>query len=232
MTAEWDDELITMDTSAQSDRAPRWSAHEEAVAQFEAFVHSQKPADKPWQPTDAVPYDFESRKLAEGIHPQLIRDVFQPKRVLDVGCGPGHLVRLLREVGVDAVGCDSNPASQHDGIRPWRFDLTWDEDVMPSHDLVVCREVLEHLAVREIRQAARNLARLSTKYIYITTRFAKHPTHLLSVDGSDDLDPTHITMLTKPFLRTLFVLEGCKSRPDLEARMDHQHKGRCLVFEV
>jgi hypothetical protein len=27
------------------------------------------------------------------------------------------------------------------------------------------------------------------------------------------------------------VLEGCRSRPDLEARMDWGHKGRVLVLE-
>ena len=29
----------------------------------------------------------------------------------------------------------------------------------------------------------------------------------------------------------MFVLEGCRSRPDLEARMDWGNKGRVLVLE-
>ena len=29
----------------------------------------------------------------------------------------------------------------------------------------------------------------------------------------------------------MFVLEGCRSRPDLEARMDWLNKGRVLVME-
>jgi hypothetical protein len=32
-------------------------------------------------------------------------------------------------------------------------------------------------------------------------------------------------------LRLMFVLEGCRSRPDLEARMDWGNKGRVLVLE-
>jgi hypothetical protein len=31
--------------------------------------------------------------------------------------------------------------------------------------------------------------------------------------------------------RLMFVLEGCRSRPDLEERMDWGHKGRVLVLE-
>jgi hypothetical protein len=99
------------------------------------------------------------------------------------------------------------------------------------YDLVICREVLEHLTIRQIRRAVTNLCALSSKFVYVTTRFAKDPDHLLDVDTSDDLDPTHITMLNQDFLRVLFVLEGFKRRPDLEARMDWQGKGRVLVYE-
>jgi len=45
------------------------------------------------------------------------------------------------------------------------------------------------------------------------------------------VDPTHITLLNKDFLRLLFVLEGCRVRPDLEQKMDWGHKGRVLVYE-
>lgn len=222
MPAEWSDDLIGL-------------TDEQRVAEFEAFVHRQKPADTPWEPTAAVPYDFESRKQIEGIHPQLIKAVFHPLSVLDVGCGPyGHLVRMLRELNVEATGIDKQEVHEdtHLILRGalWRWDIT--NDCPGRYDLVICREVLEHLTVLELRRAVRNLVRSTRKFLYITTRFAKTPTHLLSVDGSDDLDPTHISMCSKSFIRLLFILEGCRSRPDLEARMDHQHKGRCLVFEV
>ena len=38
-------------------------------------------------------------------------------------------------------------------------------------------------------------------------------------------------LLTKPFLRCLFVLEGFRRRADLEARMDWAGKDRVLVYE-
>jgi hypothetical protein len=37
--------------------------------------------------------------------------------------------------------------------------------------------------------------------------------------------------LNKDMLRLMFLLEGCRSRPDLEARMDWGGKGRVLVLE-
>ena len=76
-----------------------------------------------------------------------------------------------------------------------------------------------------------NLCALSSRFVYVTTRFARAPQHLLSVDTSDGLDPTHITMLNQSLLRLLFVLEGFKRRADLEQRMDWQGKARVLVYE-
>lgn len=198
-----------------------WSARNDArhLARLEELVQSQQPASDPWQPV--TDYSFEARRVIEGQHPQLIADVFQPRCVLDVGCGPGHLVRLLCDLGVTAIGIDRDA-----------YDVGHPQTSHDIADLVICREVLEHLTIRQIRQAVANLCKLSSRFVYVTTRFAQQPDHLLSVDTSDDLDPTHITMLNQNFLRTLFVLEGAKRRADLEARMDWQHKGRALVYQV
>jgi len=65
----------------------------------------------------------------------------------------------------------------------------------------------------------------------VTTRFHPCPADLLDFRQEDDLDPSHITLLNKDMLRLMFVLEGCRSRPDLEVRMDWGNKGRVLVLE-
>ena len=100
-----------------------------------------------------------------------------------------------------------------------------------AYDLVICREVLEHLTVLEVTRAVANMVRLSSRFIYVTTRFHPNPADLLDFNQKDDLDPSHITLLNKDMLRLMFVLEGCRSRPDLEARMDWGNKGRVLVLE-
>lgn len=192
------------------------------VKDFEAWFH--RPVTVvPWTPV--TPYDLESRRVVEDIHPQLILETFHPRAVLDYGCGPDAiLLRLIaeRDTAVSLHGYDPQ-------LRPrWREQYG---HPCERADLVICREVLEHCTGPQVVDIVAALVARSSHYIYVTTRFAKHATHLLDVEDERDVDPTHITCVTKPFLRLLFVLQGCQSRPDLEARMDWQHKGRCLVFE-
>ncbi len=189
----------------------------EKLADMEAWVSTQ-PAPPAWTPV--TDYSFDARKAIEGPHADLIRETFTPTTVLDVGCGPGHLVRMLQELGTTARGVD----------LPW-FDLRGYAEPHAAEDLVICREVLEHLRARDIPQAVANLVRLSTRYVYLTTRFTTQ-THPFGFDHRDDLDPTHVTMLNQDYLRSLFVLHGCTRRADLETRMDWRKLGRVLVYEV
>jgi SAM-dependent methyltransferase len=197
------------------------------VDQFETLVQVQQPAEVPWQPV--TDYSFAARKAIEGRHPELILETFKPKRVLDVGCGPGHLVVLLNDLAGHSIAYG---ADKH-GDPEFVVDIAQSYPIRlrPAFDLVICREVLEHLTIREVRQAVTNLCKLTERFVYLTTRFHLAPQSLLDVATSDDLDPTHITMLNKDFLRLLFVLEGFKRRADLEERMDWQGKGRVLVYE-
>ena len=51
-----------------------------------------------------------------------------PRRVLDAGCGPGLLVELLRERGVEAFGLDvSSYAIAHvpDPVKPFCWRARW-----------------------------------------------------------------------------------------------------------
>lgn len=213
-------------TDSSSECLRRWLRDVDgfAVDRFEEVVHRQRPASQPWHPV--TDYSADARALAEGRHPDLILEHLLPAdggTILDYGCGPdAHLCRLLLQRAsrdVSVLGYDPQ--------RPGS-----DVALSGPSDLVICREVLEHLTVLDLVWTVRELVRLSSGLVYVTTRFGQEPDHLLAVEESDDLDPTHITMLTKDFLRTLFILEGCTSRRDLEARMDWQQKGRCLVFEV
>ena len=143
---------------------------------------------------------------------------------------------LLWELGVDVEGIDFAASSKQLATPQVRDRITvglvTDATLKPAgaYDLVICREVLEHLTVRQVMQAVSNMVRMSSKFIYCTTRFHPNPASLLDFTTQFDVDPTHITLLNKDFLRLLFVLEGCRSRPDLEAKMDWLNKiGRAHV---
>lgn len=201
---------------------------EASLDRLEAFMAQQEPPSTPWQPV--TDYSFEARKEIEGPHAKLIKEAFQPSDVLDVGCGPGHLVQMLNDVGVEHVwGMD---VSWEDAKKLWYLygDISNPGTVAFEHDLVICREVLEHLPVRDISVAVANLFRFSTRFVYITTRFSS--ASVFDAGTEFDVDPTHITCLTQPFLRSLCVLNGGKRRRDLEQKLDHQNKGRVLVYEV
>lgn len=194
---------------------------------FAAVVLTQTPADQPWTPV--TDYSFEARKVIEGRQPQLILETFHPMRLLDFGCGPAHLLRLLSE---------AEPPWEHTflGYEPADGPLRYGvyqtmPDIIEAFDLVICREVLEHLTIVQLHTVVGDLCSLSSRFVYVTTRFHPNPTSLLDVATADDLDPTHMTMLNQDFLRVLFVLEGFKRRADLEEKMDWQQKGRVLVYE-
>jgi 2-polyprenyl-3-methyl-5-hydroxy-6-metoxy-1,4-benzoquinol methylase len=217
----------------------------ETVADFERTVLGQRPFEpshydvdyfaESWRADDNR-YDLDTRREIEGPQPALIREVFEPTSVLDVGCGPGFLMQFVHELGVDVHGVDFSPASlelappamrERIAIGPVEALDAEDE----SYDLVLCREVLEHLTVVQVRRTVAEICRVSSRFAYVTTRFHPEPATLLDVTTDFETDPTHITLLAKDFVRTLFVLEGFRSRPDLERRLDWAGKGRVLVYE-
>jgi SAM-dependent methyltransferase len=216
------------------------------ITEFEQRVIDQKPVGSghydseyftgDWR-AEGNNYNLETRRQIEAKNPSLIRDVFQPKKVLDLGCGPGALMHLLWELGVDVEGIDFAESSTQLATPQVRDRIivgyVGDPTMKPSnsYDLVICREVLEHLTVLQVKQTVANMARMTSKFIYVTTRFHPSPANLLDFTTQFDVDPTHITLLNKDMLRLMFVLEGCRSRPDLEARMDWGNKGRVLVLE-
>jgi ubiquinone/menaquinone biosynthesis C-methylase UbiE len=75
-------------------------------------------------------------------------------RVLDVGCGVGILAAELLALGHDVTGIDVNEAAIRNSIAPSRCRLVADSgklDFPDGHfDLVVSREVLEHIEASEI----------------------------------------------------------------------------------
>jgi SAM-dependent methyltransferase len=215
------------------------------VRRFERAVFDQRPVSaehydddyfvSDWREGDND-YSLETRRRIEGRNPQLIKEVFEPERVLDMGCGPGALMCLLHELGVEVQGIDFSPRSVTLAPEPVRDRIIVGSVTEPhvppeSFDLVICREVFEHLTVLQVRRTVASICQASSRFVYATTRFHPDPPDLLSFTTQFDVDPTHITLLNKDFLRCLFVLEGFRSRPDLEERMDWANKQRVLVYE-
>ena len=120
-------------------------------------------------------YDLETRRRIEARNPRLIQEVLAPSRVLDVGCGPGFLMLFLQELGVHADGVDFAESSRTlapDEVRE-RISIGPTAPLTAadaSYDLAVCREVIEHLTVLQARRTVSELCRVSSRFVYVTTR--------------------------------------------------------------
>lgn len=69
-----------------------------------------------------------------------------PTTVFDVGCGEGFLVHQLMLTGVNAHGCDIDPAAVRLARVGDRVHLgTVDEALLGKVDLITCLDVLEHV---------------------------------------------------------------------------------------
>lgn len=212
---------------------------------FEDFLFSQKSVNSDYYDNEYFhgewrkqneSYSLEKRRAIEAKNPQNIMEVFNPTNILDVGCGPGALMLFLKELGADVAGIDFSAAAKkaaHPDVRDNIYvgSVTDHHDFSKKFDLVICRELLEHLTVLQVYQAVKVLSRYTTKFLYVTTRFHPLPKGLLDVTTDFQTDPSHITAMNKDFLRVLFNLEGLHSRYDLEAKMDWKQYGRVMVFE-
>lgn len=195
----------------------------------ENYFHSE------WR-VDGDSYHIESRRKIEGRHPELIREVFsEVNSAIDVGCGTGALMLFLEEQGlivdgidISTVARDLSPDHLKDRIKI--RDLT-NSTSTESYDLVICREVLEHVPFYKYLTFINNLCELSSKYIYITTRFAKNPGSLFEIQTEFEADPTHITLPPIELLRMLIALKGFRRNTEMEQKLDWMKKGRVLVYE-
>ena len=248
--AEQGIQVVYLDTvtNSSSRLLRRFLAHhgvEASLESYESFVLEQAEpgAEKfseeyftdSWR-DEGNSYQIEVRRKIEARNPELIKEVFAPQRVLDMGCGPGALMYLLQELGLEADGVDFSstskdiaPESVRDRIQIG--SITEIELPADSYDLVICREVFEHMPVIKVQKAVERLCRISSRFVYVTTRFHPAPSSLFDVTTEFEIDPTHINCMNKDMLRLMFVLQGYRRRADLEARMDWLNKNRVLVYE-
>ncbi len=92
-------------------------------------------------------------------------------RVLEVGCGAGHLVKRLAERGIDIVGIDINPNAAEIAGTDRVIEMAADSLDFPADefDAIVSVHAIEHIP--ELEAAAAEMARVlkpggSALYIY------------------------------------------------------------------
>ena len=95
------------------------------------------------------------------------------RTLLDVGCGPGHLLDEFRTHGYSGQMTGSDNSREtielNQSRQPWarwEYNDITESSLDEQFELVICSEVLEHTV--DDRAAFENLARMSSRYLMIT----------------------------------------------------------------
>jgi hypothetical protein len=159
------------------------------------------------------------------------KTIFEPKNLLDIGCGRGSFVASAREVGIQAYGfdfsdyavnegrvdgCKAEWLKVHDATKPWPYNS---ED----YDLVVALDFLEHIYEDDLPFVIEEMYRVTKKWLFL---------EIATVDGfrekgyklkKGEVIPWddgrtwagHCTVLTEPEWYDLLDTDGWMPRRDM-----------------
>jgi len=166
------------------------------------------------------------------------------RRVLDLGCGPGHLSVRLAECGFDVLAVDLvKPVETHPGVRFVSADLNA-LDRLPvdgQFDYILVADVLEHLLEPErVLAWVRDRLAPGGRAVFCVPNFAHAYVRLKLLLGNFDreprgiLDSTHIHFYTRRSL--VRMIRGCglavcrvkTTAPPLELMVPPLLQGRML----
>lgn len=106
--------------------------------------------------------------------PYIIKDL-NIKSITDIGCGDFNLLKEVDLTGIDYTGIDIVPElimmnREKYGKDHLRFEYkNIVKDDLPSADLVICRDVLVHLGIRQISEVLEKVKMSGAKYFLSTT---------------------------------------------------------------
>lgn len=126
---------------------------------------------------------IEATQLVRKVIERTIKD-FHISTVVDVACGDMAWMPLVLEhikaqgISVDYLGCDIVPSLIEAHTRNFpqlRFKhLDFVADEIPTAELIICREALQHLPVADIKTALNNFSKSGAKYLLTTIHLRRY----------------------------------------------------------
>lgn len=123
---------------------------------------------------------LEATKVTRQIMSKLVQD-YKITSIVDVACGDFTWMPMVLselENHVNYLGCDivDKLVKAHQQKYPqYEFrSLDFVEEKVPQGDLVLCRDVLQHLPVKDIKKALINISNCGAKYLLATTHIRRH----------------------------------------------------------
>ena len=122
---------------------------------------------------------LEATKVTREIIVKIVNE-YNIKTIMDVACGdltwmPSVLERVGEEVSY--LGCDivESLLDRHKEQYPqYSFKcLDFVEENIPKSDLIICRDVLQHLPIKDIKKAISNISNSGSKYLLATTNLRR-----------------------------------------------------------
>lgn len=135
------------------------------------------------------------------------------KKVLDIGCGPGHLVDILSKKGFDSFGIDSTPSfinyakkNKKGTFKIGNANKT--QFKSKEFDTVILKSVLEHL--KDDKIALKEALRIGKKIIIIVPQKTSFKLKKRGLIYSHYQDKSHLRNYTKKSLTKL--INSCNAK--------------------
>jgi len=123
---------------------------------------------------------LEATKVTRQIISKVVQD-FRITSIVDVACGDFTWMPVVLnelEGQVSYTGCDiveSLVTGHRQKYPQYEFQyLDFVEGEIPQGDLILCREVLQHLPVKDINKALNNFSNSGVKYLLATIHIRRH----------------------------------------------------------
>jgi SAM-dependent methyltransferase len=133
----------------------------------------------------------------------------QFERVLDFGCAKGFMVHALRLLGKDAHGVDVSEyavSNCHPKVKDYLTVIESVEDIKGGWDLIVAKDVLEHIPKEELPNVLSALRR-RCKYLFIGVPLGDGVRYRIR---EYEMDITHVVREPEEWWLTTIVDSGFK----------------------